>query len=98
MNLKGFVETRAFNFLFLEVMYLYLTLKELEYQLKEAIKDFNLNTEEELVTDAWIAGKYDRSYPEGTVMIQCRTAGAKVVTNEDVHVLSLQSHKTGVLQ
>ena len=51
---------------------MYMTLKELIEKLNKVPKHYHVETDKQLVTDAWIAGKNDKDYPPGTIIFECR--------------------------
>ena len=69
---------------------MYITLKELRERLETVSRNYGIETEGEVITDAWIAGPNDREYPPGTIIFQCQSNNIKqTMTPNDVHVLSI---------
>ena len=75
-----------------------MTLKELVEKLNKIPKYYGIETESEVVIDAWIAGANDRDYPPGTLVLQCEERNTKVKTPEDIHFLSIYPNRISQLQ
>ena len=48
-----------------------MTLKELITKLNEVPKRHKIDTEAQRIVDVWIADKYDKDYPPGTIVFEC---------------------------
>ena len=78
---------------------MYMTLKELIDKINTIPSKFGIDPEKEVVTDAWIAGRNDRQYPPGTILFECQESNIKsVMTDEDIHILSIYPHRITNLQ
>lgn len=75
-----------------------MTLKELQTKLNSVIRNHKIEIEGEVITDAWIAGPNDKDYPEGTLLLECRSNNVRrIKVPEDSHILSLYPTNLGKL-